>query len=1311
MKNILYQNTKKPRIWTLTPILTLSLLKAVLNQTATQQANFWYERQTKVLTNGVSPKTICFIGGGSDAFIGKGASGLSLDLQELKPAKQTYSGAVPAKMDSSHCASIFSSMEGKTVVGGVMVSIVDKNSGTVTKYADAAVNQYVVAALQQESLFAAAQTIGPGLGNPKLYIINPANLASKVEIDMGFKAFDITYVNEMSASNKILVSMDVADEASFYLFDHTDTQPKIKVAHNKPKSQIVEQAILVPDPGFGPKRRVLFGTPTVYWAAAGPQDQVVDIWTAAGTPSKDHEQAVDVSVTHLCYLSQMQYMVAAGGKKFTIFKFADVDDQLETVTVANLANAITATASHKDGGVLALASELDDKIYLYNFLFAECDKDCKTCGFQKNDKDDCAICKGSDKVLEKKNPTDLTGECECDMKKKFKKEANWEGECECMDNFFKQTEQSTSCVYCDPAKNLQLKKTWKGDECTCKDRTYFINGKCEYCNAKDAYVARLTPPGEDLSAGYENMDYELYDKLNNNKEINEEGECVCVDQHYPVTPNLCKLCDDDKHFELINDGQDCKCKKGRFQSGDNCVKCHKACEACTGPLPTFWSCTECDSDVNYAFLSNNTCIKCKIDSDHLWCAENITTTLATKTMASSGGYIDLKMNVSLPNKLSWQARKKIDFSQLYVVSKVNQSSLAFQSQDGSQYNSSAIIPVVSNNDYLEYYYRIRLNDTFKLDDVKKLYIWPAYKLLTKDPGYQMVMTTLEVEVESHSTSSLSKFTEQKFYKVVATLAQIGMTALLVPALASALANGGVSSFLTFLIKYFQKIQIVKNLRKLNFENGENSEAYYANLDSISLPFEKLTHTYLKWNKFIHGDKAAKAVKGSNGKLTKDPDDVFMLSDVNWLTTFIVSTIWICSTLADLYAEKDDWLKVGSNFIAALSIDLTYYHLQLVSFSEISTSKFNKKTYREILTGQLTIPEVSIYFAIAFLTFISYDLIKTITLVIRTSAKRHKGLDVGQYHDMVEDLRYDKKLLLNKFTHGLAVNRKVSGSLLTIASTLRYLLIQMVISTLQEMERLQITLVLIIQVLYAGKLVRDLLKKGKTYDSKLNTWKHIIQETALTIVFFIFLIFAFRQTNEKFMQSGLHAFLETCSLVFLSVFILCEFIMIFYGGYNTTKHFMSRYKGEVRRPGAGMVRLKNNPPGSLPEIEEAEQSGIFVKGAYPVDKNNDSVAYALDGKNSTGFEITINSPKKEGPRMSFSKSAQKEAVFGLIEPARVIERTRSMQKKQSILRGSSKKLKFKKRGFGSSSFSSGINRSNKSSKTMVQIQGEKKSIVD
>ena len=1335
MKNIQNQNqSKQQKLIKLTTALFLTLLKTALSeppsggepapQQAPQNAFLWYERTPP---NSVSPKTICFMGSNKNGFLGKGTNGLDLYLKKVKAPNGVYTSSA-ANMDASRCATLYNDKDGQTVIAGTVVSIVKKGmrSTAVTKYTHAADNQYVVTAMEDENLFVAAQTQNPsGGGNPMLYIIDPANLANKVEADLGGKAYDITYVN--TGHQKILVSMDVTSVASFYLFDSTNANPKTQIPHNKPKSQIVEAATGVssssePDPQgqqappMGRRRRILnpsggspsggspsVGSPSggvssptvggsspspVFFAAAGYQDQTADIWNAA-MQSTMHTQSLTVSVTHLCFLRTTEYMVAAGGNKFMIFKFSANDNNPETVTVSSISNAITAASSYANGGVLALASELDNKIFLYNFLFAKCDtQDCKTCGFDQNDNRDCVTCKVASRVFTKSSSEHMVGSCNCDTSKGFKQDPK-DGNCECADSYYQPSGTSGSCVLCDTDKLFEL-RTQEGPggqqqkNCTCKAQTFLKNNECVYCNPRDEYMDKHGP-----SATNPNVDYskaaEVANTLTNNKQTIDDGRCVCEKGFYPVSDTKCEWCETHtKAFELI--GEICRCKKGYYQLGDNCVECHKGCSACTGA--GYWKCTECSSDVNYNFLSNSSCISCKILTDHPWCAANISTSLVTKTMASSGGYIDLKMNVSLPNKLSWQARKKIDFSQLYVVSKVNQSSLAFQSQDGSQYNSSAIIPVVSNNDYLEYYYRIRLNDTFKLDDTKKLYIWPAYQFLTRDPGFQMVMTTLEVEVESHGTSSLNQFTRQSFYQFTSKLSQIGITTLLAPALASALANGGVSSFLTYIVKYFQKIQIVENLQKLNIKFGENSEAYYANLETISLPFKKLIHKYLAWSKFIHGDKASQAMKGSNGKLTKDPDNVFMLSDVNWLTTFIICSVWILSTLSDLYADTDDWLKVGLNFVAALLIDLTYYHLQLVSFSEISTSKVERKTWKEILARKLSIPDISVYFAIAFLTFISYDLIKTVSLVISTSSRAHKNLQEGQYQELVEDLRYDKKLLLNKFTHGLDVNRKMSGSLLTIYSTLRYLLIQMVICTLQEMERLQTTLILIIQLFYAFKLFKDLSKKGKTYDSKLKTWKHMIQEVALTIVFFVFLIFAFRQTNEKFMQSGLHAFLETLSLLFLSIFILCEFIMIFYGGWNTTKYFINRYKGLTRKAGSGLVRLQNLPSAR----GNAKDEGVYVKDLEGCEQYNDSVSHALDEKTKGPYEASLNYNKVEASWKGLDEVYDTEKALENEEgsnnnhlsgnPFKGKEKAKGKGRKthSRLKTFTSKKLKFDKSGF-------------------------------
>ena len=580
--------------------------------------------------------------------------------------------------------------------------------------------------------------------------------------------------------HRIIISINIADEKSFYLFDHTTTNAKVKIPHTDVANYIIEGAVTK-------------STNNAFFAAAQEASRAIEMWKVSPSPAKNHNQATNFDVYLLRFIQNSDYMVAAGIKKLALFTFAVNQDTPEEITVPNINNAITGLTSYGGGGILAVASQKDNKIFTYNFVFAtNCNTDvCKTCGFLDHATNDCFVCKKPDRVIKKANSADYAGSCVCNTALLLKELENGSGFCECQSDYYRK--DTNACQVCDSRKNFEIKEVPGFDHvnnligasplqtCECKARTYLSGDSCVYCNPRHQY--------EDENGA--NTDNSVAQERDNLKYV-ENGECVCNDKHYPISPTLCRLCDDSQNFEIV--GEKCVCTEGYYLLGDKCVQCPGSCAACTAG--DIYSCTKCASGVTYSFLANKTCIRCSEDTYHLWCASNISTTLVTKKMDVKGGYIDLKMNVSLSKKISWLKRRRIDFSKLYVVSTHNQSKIAYEDRSPSEYNGKQIIPIKTNNDYLDVYYRIRLDDKFSLDDVEKLYIWPAYRLLNDKPGYQMVMTTLEVEVDSFGSSEINKFGKNSFYKRASDVVQVGISAMLVPALASALANGGVSSFLT-----------------------------------------------------------------------------------------------------------------------------------------------------------------------------------------------------------------------------------------------------------------------------------------------------------------------------------------------------------------------------------------------------------------------------------------------------------------------------------------------------------------------------------
>ena len=317
---------------------------------------------------------------------------------------------------------------------------------------------------------------------------------------------------------------------------------------------------------------------------------------------------------------------------------------------------------------------------------------------------------------------------------------------------------------------------------------------------------------------------------------------------------------------------------------------------------------------------------------------------------------------------------------------------------------------------------------------------------------------------------------------------------------------GSPTFFGYLAKFFNLMDILSNLGNINVQFGARFKLVIKFIENLKVPeigfLARLSP--LKDSQFDDSDVDAfrKKDRGTRGKMTGGNEEVFIIRGQNFFLSFTIILIWFLRRILGLcYTEKSR--IIGSmTYVYHFMIAIFFFDFQMICTTEVSFFDYSRLRG---LPGKF------------FVSIFASMLILGLTVAEFFQAYR------AIWSRLIEGERFytDKKttksdqLILEKYTEGTNLKYPGIQNFIILVGNLRCFLIQIIISSLQLLERAQALLVMALNLAFFVFFVK-MIRSRPTFSSKLMLVKECFQECCIMVVLVTITLFSF---TEKTSFSG------------------------------------------------------------------------------------------------------------------------------------------------------------------------------------------------
>lgn len=328
--------------------------------------------------------------------------------------------------------------------------------------------------------------------------------------------------------------------------------------------------------------------------------------------------------------------------------------------------------------------------------------------------------------------------------------------------------------------------------------------------------------------------------------------------------------------------------------------------------------------------------------------------------------------------------------------------------------------------------------------------------------------------------------------------------------------GGTAAFLTGvnpllvapMLKYFQIIEVLSNLGKVNIEFKSNLNILFSILEDLKLPpvkflrklgpiqsgdpmivdnnsfnsdsnmgrllaevdeedviyikkydngiekhYTKYTHAYYKYR------------RGGRGKMGTSNEDIFLFTGQQFIFSILFGVFWIAIQVSKLVKKNETKVFKIIAYIFRILFSLLIFDYQIVAVAEIAIHDYSKE--QPMAYKMSYIWSGLIFFIIIFEIVQAY---MTFSKKQEKKYKKHTIQEINSWTEKSPLISYDQELYYNEMTEGLSDREKTRGNTIILDSIVHFLLLQIIIATLQLTPVFQVTLIMVIELCYMMRLV-------------------------------------------------------------------------------------------------------------------------------------------------------------------------------------------------------------------------------------------------
>ena len=288
--------------------------------------------------------------------------------------------------------------------------------------------------------------------------------------------------------------------------------------------------------------------------------------------------------------------------------------------------------------------------------------------------------------------------------------------------------------------------------------------------------------------------------------------------------------------------------------------------------------------------------------------------------------------------------------------------------------------------------------------------------------------------------------------------------------------------------------------------GPNLELIIEFIDNVSIPeIQSLTLlSPLKDSDFDQPDVDAYQLipRGSRAKVTTSNGDVFIASGQNFIISLAIIFLRILLSLLGLCLQKKSRILGFIAFIYQFLIGLMFFDYQFICISEISLFNYSSLRKSSSKYTHSLLLSISITLLILLDFYQGYELLRTKAVEMMATKKSTEEIDASK----------NDRMVLDKYTEVIQMETYGSQVYVVLVDNVRYFAIQVVIASLQLLDRTQAVLISILNFFYLVYFLRLVFTK-KVFSSKLLLVKMIVQECSIMVLILVITIFCFTETTR------------------------------------------------------------------------------------------------------------------------------------------------------------------------------------------------------
>ena len=333
-----------------------------------------------------------------------------------------------------------------------------------------------------------------------------------------------------------------------------------------------------------------------------------------------------------------------------------------------------------------------------------------------------------------------------------------------------------------------------------------------------------------------------------------------------------------------------------------------------------------------------------------------------------------------------------------------------------------------------------------------------------------------------------------------------------------------TNFLGSLIRLFNVANVVANMGKMNVKLAMNVNATFTIVENIRIPEWKFLGENSPIDDYEWSGKDRDAhqthLRGTRGKITSKNDRVFLGSGQSFFISLIVLLLrFAVIPIMGVFLEHKNIVFRVVTFIYQLTFGVFFYQYQIICVAELAMVDYETIPDPQFRAGFFA----SLFLSIILLVVMIIDILGNFMVV--KQLRKKKATEELQLVKTEADRNMNTKFKLDRYTRILNLDEKSNTSYYKMQAleTLRFFVIQILIATLQLLNKTQAVLVFLANLAFFVYFLRALLT-AKVYKNLFLTIKAAVLEVCLMILVTTMLVFPFAEDTD-FQDSWLHKVLE------------------------------------------------------------------------------------------------------------------------------------------------------------------------------------------